>query len=175
MKGDAMKPLRYFVHLFTVLALLLLDLVLLLIFKEHAVLSVYSLIPLAFMALAVLNGILSCLLKRKGNFLILGKRFGPFFYEDLDYTFTEAYEKQFRRMLLIYLAAIPFYIPIIFFAKSFPETLFTLLVFFVPQIIFILMGIKGTLNEVKTQKRKEEAERRERKEQERREELGYWK
>lgn len=155
--------------------LLFLNALSVLLFKKYAALSECSLIPLAFMVLAILNGALSCLLKHKGNFLMLGKHFGAFFDDDADYTFTEEYEARFRLMLFIYSAFIPFYIPIIFFAKSVLQALPSLAVFFLPQLIFVLMGIADTAREFKAQRHKEETERREREEQERREELGAWK
>ena len=88
-----------------------------------------------------------------------------------DRTLTDGYEKEFRMMLLIYCAAIPFYIPIICFASNWADTLWTLLVFIVPQGIFIAHEIRKTIQDVKIQKEREK----ERIEQERREELGYLK
>lgn len=100
---------------------------------------------------------------KKQNAVFVGVTFLLLFLNDLSV------------LLFIYSAFIPFYIPIIFFAKSVLQALPSLAVFFLPQLIFILMGIADTAREFKAQRHKEETERREREEQERREELGAWK
>ncbi len=78
-------------------------------------------------------------------------------------------------MLFVYLVAIPFYIPIIFFASSWWETLWALAVFLFPQATYIVHGIYQTIQDVKESKRKQAQLEKERIEQERREELGHWK
>lgn len=157
------------------LILLIINIIPILVFAERSMISVYSFPPTAVMALVVLNGVLSCIFKHKGNFLMISKYPGFIFLDDKEYTFTEEYEREFRWMLLVYCAAIPFYLPIIFFASSWPQTLWALLVFFIPQAIFVGHGIYQTVQEVKKEKRKQEQLEKERIEQERREELGYWK
>lgn len=167
--------LKYSLIFCITLALLLVNIIPVLVFWGSATISVYSLPPMAVMALVVINGVLSCVFKHKGNFLMIRKYRSAIFSADKDYTFTDEYEKEFRWMLLIYCAAIPFYIPIIFFASSWSQTLWTLLVFFIPQVIFIAHGIYQTVQDVKEEKRRQAQLEKERKEQERREELGYWK
>jgi hypothetical protein len=127
------------------------------------------------MSLVTVNGILACLFKHKGNFLMFGKKHGFIFSQDKDYTFNDDHENEFRLMLLVYCAAIPFYLPVIFFASSWPQTLWTLFVLFVPQAIFIIQGIYKTVQDVKKEKLLQEQIQKERIEQERREELGRWK
>ena len=97
------------------------------------------------------------------------------FSEDKEYTFTEEYERKFRWMLLVYFAAIPFYLPIICFATTWQQILWSLLVAFVPQGIFIGCGIAGTIGEAKKERLRQAQLEKERIEQERREELGRWK
>ena len=70
---------------------------------------------------------------------------------------------------------IPFYIPQIFFASNYLQTLWALLTFFIPQIVFIIMGVTDILKDVKEYKAKTEQLEKERLLQEQREELGKWK
>ena len=168
------KTLKY-PHIFCiVLAVLLINAIPLLVFREKAGISVYSRFSIAIMVLDVVNGILACIYKHKGNFLVIGSSSSTF-SADKEHTFTEEYEREFRLMLLIYCSAIPFYIPVIFFASSWAETLWAVLVFFAPQVIFIARGIYQTMQDVKEEKRVQAQREKERKEQEAREELGRWK
>ena len=162
--------LSYGTILATTASLLLLNIIFVLIFRKNISISTYSLPPIALGVLVLINGVLACILKHKGNFLVIRKHRGMLFYLK-DRTLTDSYEKEFRMMLLIYCAAIPFYIPIICFASNWADTLWTLLVFIVPQGIFIAHEIRKTIQDVKIQKEREK----ERIEQERREELGYLK
>ncbi len=171
-----MKYKLKYSHIFHItLALLIINLIPVLCFRKSVVLSQYTLPPIAVMSLMIINGILSCIFKHKGNFLIIRKYHGFIFSSDKDYTFTEEYEKNFRWMLLVYCAVIPFYLPIAFFASSWLQTLWTLLVLLVPQAIFVIHSIYETIQDVKKEKLRQKQLQKERIEQGRREELGHWK
>lgn len=138
--------------------------------------SIFSLPALYLMIVMVIQAVLSYLLRHKGNFLLF-RRFGRAnpFAADKDSTFNDLYINRFFFMLKIHCLAIPFYIPQIFLTSSYVGTLWALLVFFSPQVVFIIMGIVGTFKDVKENKAKEERLEKERFAQERREELGKWK
>ena len=78
-------------------------------------------------------------------------------------------------MLKIYCLAIPFYIPQIFLTSSYIGSLWALVVFFSPQLIYVIMGIADTLKDVKESKAKEVQLEKERLAQEKREESGKYK
>ena len=168
------KHLKYSHIFFVTLGLLIVNAIPVIVFRDQIKISAYSLIAITVAAVVVFNGILACLFKHKGNFLIMRKHNGAIFSEDKDHTFTNRYECEFRRMLLIYCAAIPFYIPIICFASNLQEALWSLLVYSVPQIIFLVNEIRKTLKDVKKEKLHQAQLEKERIEQERREELGHW-
>lgn len=128
------------------------------------------------MIIMVIQAILSYVLRHKGNYLPF-RRFGhpnPF-TTDKDYTFKDSYVNRFFFMLKVYCLAIPFYIPQIFLTSSYFESLWALVVFFFPQIVYVIMEIADTLKDVKEDKAKKEQLDKERLAQERREELGKWK
>ena len=167
--------LKYRFIFLSVLIASVLNILPVIVFWSKAAVSRYSLAPMGIMALVILNGILACIFKNKGNFLMIRNYRWSLFSEDREYTFTDAYERQFRWMLLIYCTSIPFYVPIIFFSSSWSNTLWTLLVLLIPQGSFIAYDIKKTVDDVKASKRHRERLEQERIKQEQREELGRWK
>ena len=174
------KPLSYRTMFFVVALLLLLNLLPIFFFAERAKFSVFSLLPLTTALLMCIHALLAFLFKHKGNFLMLRRKtfvwiFLHVFSEDKDYTFTEEYESEFRRMLLVYCAAVPFYIPIVAFTTTAPQMLWTLVPLFFPQLVYTVWGIRATLRDVEKDKARRAERDRERREQERREELGHWK
>ncbi len=152
----------------------LLNIIPLFIFKDNAVFSQYSIPPLMLMLIAIINGVIALIFKHKGNFFIIRKYNNPF-TNDKDYTFTPEYEKKFVLSFVIYFAQVPFYLPLIFFTKNWVQTLFSLLLFAFPQIIFIIQGMIETVKDVKAEKIKKQQREQELREQQRREELGHWK
>lgn len=159
-----------------VLIVLALNILAVVIFAKNASLSAYSIAPAGAMAVMIANGIFACIFKNKGNYLVLRRRRGfGMFSEDKEYTFSDEYEREFRIMLLVYCAAIPFYIPLIFFPNGMSAAFLTMLVLSLPQVIFIIFSVKKTVDEAKARKQRDEQLERERAEQERREELGRWK
>lgn len=143
--------------------------------KSSMAISEFSIPALFLMIAMIINGILSYLLRHKGNGLTFSRFDCNPFAPDRDYTFEESYTKRFFIMLKIYCLVIPFYIPQIFFASNYLQTLWALLTFFTPQIVFIIMGVTDILKDVKEYKAKTEQLEKERLLQEQREELGKWK
>ncbi len=156
------------------LILTLLNIIPLFIFKDFVAFSGYSWIPLVLMLVVIFNGILALICKHKGNFFVI-RRYNNPFSNDKDYTFTPEYEKKFTVSLAIYFAAVPFYIPVIFFIKNWPQAILALLLFALPQIIFVIQGMIETVKDVKADKIKKYQQKQELREQQRREEMGQWK
>jgi hypothetical protein len=138
--------------------------------------SRFSLPALFLMIIMIIHSMVSYMLRHKGNYLPF-RRFGhpnPF-TTDKDYTFEELYIKRFFFMLKIYCLVIPFYIPQIFLTSTYFESLWALVTFLTPQVVYVIMGIVDTLKDVKEYKAKREQLEKERLSQEQREELGKWK
>lgn len=155
--------------------ILMINILIVLSKKSSMAISEFSIPALFLMIAMIINGILSYLLRHKGNGLTFSRFDCNPFAPDRDYTFEESYTKRFFIMLKIYCLVIPFYIPQIFFASNYLQTLWALLTFFIPQIVFIVMGVTDVLKDVKEYKAKTEQLEKERLLQEQREELGKWK
>lgn len=155
--------------------ILMINILIVLSKKSSMAISEFSIPALFLMIAMIINGILSYLLRHKGNGLTFSRFDCNPFAPDRDYTFEESYTKRFFIMLKIYCLVIPFYIPQIFFASNYLQTLWALLTFFIPQIVFIIMGVTDILKDVKEHKAKTEQLEKERLLQEQREELGKWK
>lgn len=155
--------------------ILMINILIVLSKKSSMAISEFSIPALFLMIAMIINGILSYLLRHKGNGLTFSRFDCSPFAPDRDYTFEESYTKRFFIMLKIYCLVIPFYIPQIFFASNYLQTLWALLTFFIPQIVFIIMGMTDVLKDVKEYKAKTEQLEKERLLQEQREELGKWK
>ena len=155
--------------------ILMINILIVLSKKSSMAISEFSIPALFLMIAMIINGILSYLLRHKGNGLTFSRFDCNPFAPDRDYTFEESYTKRFFIMLKIYCLVIPFYIPQIFFASNCLQTLWALLTFFIPQIVFIIMGVTDILKDVKEYKAKTEQLEKERLLQEQREELGKWK
>ena len=166
------RNVLYFL-LYTVI--LMINILIVLSKKSSMAISEFSIPALFLMIAMIINGILSYLLRHKGNGLTFSRFDCNPFAPDRDYTFEESYTKRFFIMLKIYCLVIPFYIPQIFFASNYLQTLWALLTFFIPQIVFIIMGVTDILKDVKEYKAKTEQLEKERLLQEQREELGKWK
>lgn len=155
--------------------ILMINILIVLSKKSSMAISEFSIPALFLMIAMIINGILSYLLRHKGNGLTFSRFDCNPFAPDRDYTFEESYTKRFFIMLKIYCIVIPFYIPQIFFASNYLQTLWALLTFFIPQIVFIIMGVTDISKDVKEYKTKTEQLEKERLLQEQREELGKWK
>lgn len=155
--------------------ILMINILIVLSKKSSMAISEFSIPALFLMIAMIINGILSYLLRHKGNGLTFSRFDCSPFAPDRDYTFEESYTKRFFIMLKIYCLVIPFYIPQIFFASNYLQMLWALLTFFIPQIVFIIMGVTDVLKDVKEYKAKTEQLEKERLLQEQREELGKWK
>ena len=154
----------------------LINVIPLLIFKNKASLSNYSYFSVIIMIMAVIHGVFSFFLRHKRNFLLARKYAGSVFSEDKDYTFTEKYEREFFWQFCVFWFAIPFYIPCIFFVSGrFLRFLLPVCVYFIPQLIYIVYGISGTLKNVKEYRALQEKQKQELMEAQRREEMGYFK
>jgi len=143
------------------------------LFREKAAVTGYSVPAIILMAAIVYNGFAAIALRHKGNFLVLRHHgfFRPF-GADREYTYSEEYEKKFSWMLPVYFSAVPFYLPCIFFVKTQAGFLWALLVLCVPQLVFWIHSIMNERKDAKEKQQKRETELRE---QQLREESGRFK
>lgn len=138
--------------------------------------STYSLPALLCMIIMAIHAVLSYLLRNKGNFLPFSRLGSPNpFADDKDYTFEDSYVKRFFFMLKVYCLAIPFYIPQIFLTSSYAGSFWALVVFFAPQVVYVVMESVDISKDVKDSRARQEQLEKERVAQEQREELGKWK
>lgn len=106
------------------------------------------------MFLMIIHATLSYILRHKGNYLPFRRFTHPIpFASDKDYTFKDEYLNRFFIMLKVYCLAIPFYIPQIFLTSSYVATLWALVPFIIPQLVYVIIGIADTLSEVKKDKK----------------------
>jgi hypothetical protein len=95
----------------------------------------------------------------------------PKLLKDEDFAFSPEYQNEFALTLFVYCAAIPFHIPVIFFATYGFTFLSSTVIFLIPQLIFIIRGAIFVAKTFEVEKQYD----RERIEQEKRESLGKWK
>ncbi len=172
------KHILYYTIAFV--ALLLLNILSVVIFRKHADITKYSIPAIALMVFTILYGLSACIFKRTGNFLRFDYRFLKyfifnFFEPEKEFTFTVDYEDRFNKMLAIYYIVIPFYIPCIFFSSTAATMPIAVIVFLVPQIIFVAWDIFDRVQYVKYKKQEARRLEEELKQQQRREEMGRWK
>ncbi len=176
-----MKRKRYILYYAIAFSvLLLLNILSVVIFRKHAEITKYSIPAIALMVFAILYGLAACIFKRTGNFLRYDYRFLKyfifnFFEPEKEFTFTVDYEDRFNKMLAIYYIVIPFYIPCIFFSSTAATMPIAVIVFLVPQIIFVAWDIFDRVQYVKYKKQEARRLEEELKQQQRREEMGRWK
>lgn len=164
----------------TILSLVV-NIVLLRVFRERSDITKDSWFPALLMFIVILNGVLACCYKHKANYLLIGTggthnpNHFAIWCEDKAYTFEEAYEIEFRWMLLVYCVAIPFYLPAIYLAKGGFCYLWGFVVLIVPQLVFWIYYICSSIKGGKEAKQRRLQAQKELEEQKKREELGYWK
>jgi hypothetical protein len=165
--------LRYPLILGVLLALLLVNATPVLLLPEKAALTNFSVFPGAIAILMIIYGLCALIDKHKGNYFQLSDPRGRSLSYNKSYTYKEPYEREFRLSMLIYFGAVPFYIPLIFFARSYPAATFgTFAVMLVPQIFLAIPMVREAIQDSKERKRILAERERERIEQERREERG---
>lgn len=149
------------------------------LFWEKAQFTSFSILPTVLMGYMLLKAATCYVFRHKGDYLHFSGMPSffmlAFFAEDKDYTYEEAYTKHFFGGLYLYLAAIPFQLPFIFFVGDDPLlTMLSLLVIAAPNGVFFCEELRETWQEARERK---EARARQEKEllgQQRREEEGKW-
>lgn len=95
------KSLKYSHVFFITLAFLIINIIPSIIFCDEIELSLYSLPPIAAAVMVSVNGVLACIFKRKGNFLMI-KKYRPsllFLAWLPDLEFRKSAEAQFLQRL----------------------------------------------------------------------------
>lgn len=153
------------------------------IFSEYAALSRYSIYPALVMLVATICAILAYDFRHSKTlsigFLGFGDiepinmlRYIPKKIENEDFTYSAEFEKEFAFTLFIYCSAIPFTIPIMFFATNTSKSTSATLVMLFPQAVYF---VKGTFMHMQDRKKDKIEQKRALIDQEKREELGKWK
>ena len=114
----AKTKLTYPLVLSILLGLLLLNVILVLALPDKAALTRYSYPPGILLIVLTIYGLCAIIDKHKGNYFRLESSRGRSFSGNKSYTYTEAYEREFRWSLLIYFGAMPFYLSLVFFCKK---------------------------------------------------------
>ena len=160
----------------------LINAIILLIFKdkfihrEQLIASLTSFIALILMMIMVLMGILSYFNRRKGNLLSFGTARNVIWIIERNCTYTEEQRRDFYWKFILFWFVIPFHIPCIIFSTKEYHALWSLALFFIPQIVYFISEVTIPMHkEKKKQKLIREKEEQEQKEQQKREEMGYFK
>ncbi len=143
------------------------------IFRNNINLSTSSFFaaPLIFIFLLI-RGIMACA-EKNDRLLLLNKHYVSKFYR---YNRpTEQQLKDFYLKATIYFAVLPFYLPVALFSSKNTDSLWCLLLLFIPQFAIVGIEFAKMMLERKEMKLKEELWEKEKQEQEKREELGRWK
>ena len=168
------KPWSYR-QVFLVVALsLLVNSLILLLFWDRVKITSASIISIFLASVYLLSAVLVCLKKHTPDAFEMRHRHSlkNWRWEDCSEEVSDEEEREFRFAMLVYWSVIPFYLPIIFFSTHFAHGLFSLLLVYLPQIVYFVQSIKHTR---KFMREMHERDVRERKEQEAREEMGRWK
>ena len=171
---------RKFIFIILFVAVLVANIVPVLIFRDKAAITKYSIPAIGLAVFSIIHGFVSYIFRHKGNFLrinfwLVKNAAVLLFYEDEDYTFSIDYNKRFNGLLFLYCIVIPFYIPFIFFTKTAVIMPFAIIVFLLPQIVFGMMEIKQVKSNIQRYQTKKQQIEAERTAQERRESMGEWK
>ena len=159
-------------HVFAVVAFLLLfNVLILLLFWDRVKITLASIFPIFLASVYLLSALLVCLKKHTPDAYEMRRSYSPknWRWEDCSEEVTDEEEREFRFAMLVYWSVIPFYLPIIFFSTHYAHGLFSLLVVYVPQVIYFVQSMKHTR---KIMRELHERDVKERKEQEAREEMG---
>ena len=173
------------INMIVIVAILVVSVLPMLLFMNRLQVTKYSIPAICFLAVHLVYGLIAYIFQNKGNFLrfsmyfICNIDFFLFCKEDKEYTFTKEYEKEFDQMLATYYSVVPMYAPCIFLSSA-PTVMFVpLIVFALPQVLFIIKEARKKTSYVKERIRMEKQKRdvieQQRIEQERRESMGKWK
>lgn len=171
---------RKIINALIIVAVFCISIIPVIAYKKNLHITKYSIPAIFLFVFHLLYGLLAYYLRYKGNFLrfnrLLLKQIVFYFFEsNREYTFTEEYKKKFYRMFVVYYSVVPMYIPCIFLTSTVGAMPIALIVFAIPQVLFVLAGCGGVVNSITKENQKNQQLDRERAEQERREKNGQWK
>ena len=154
------------------------------IFWESAKLTIYSIPAIICLVSSVVYALIAYSLRERGNLFLIGTSrlffmlLYSFFREDNNiYTSHPYYKKEILISGIIFGSAIPFYIPIAFFAHDFYSVMLWVLrlclIWVITSLVFIIVW--RIVIVLKIQKQEKAQDDVYRKEQEQRESIGKWK
>ncbi len=125
-----------------------------LLFWKRIQITKYSIPAICLFVFHLFYGLLAYCLRHKENYLRIRHVFFRHFFlnliqPDRDETYTKEYMQQFYRMLVVYYAVTPMYIPCIFLTSTIAAMPIALIVFLLPQSLFILKEIRDVANDIK--------------------------
>ena len=151
--------------------LFLFNIVGVILFKNNFRLSPNTLIATLFFIATLIRGAIG--FSTKNRWFLYG-----FYKRRRFYRYNQPINQQLHDFYLyatVYFSAIPFYLPLAAFSERTVHTLWSLALFYVPQLVLAGFEMRKAMIERKKKKTKEELLKKEKKEQEKREEMGYWK
>ncbi|MBO5939100.1 MAG: hypothetical protein J6Q82_06335 [Clostridia bacterium] len=161
-------------------AILFVSIVPLLLFWNKLQITKYSIPAIGLLTFHLLYGLLAYVFQNKGNFLAFSTYFLRnadiiLFRKDAEYTFTQEYKQSFHRMLALYYSVVPMYLPCILLTSTPAAMPIALIVFFIPQSVFLFQKIQEKRAFIKAKIQEKQRMEEELREQKRKEELGKWK
>lgn len=168
------------INLLLFLGIIFISILPMLIFMDKIEITKFSIPAICLFVFHLLYGFVAYCFRHKGNFLRFNHLFLRHFWFNFvepnkQYTYTKEYRQTFYRMLALYFAVVPMYIPCIFLTATLVAMPIALIVFFVPQMLFISFEVREISNDIKQARQKKHQEDHEKKEQEYRESIGKWK
>ena len=157
-------------------AVLLANALPIIVFREQAAITVYSVPALVFAFCSIVYAIIAVSLRDRFNLFFLNLYIVARLFRK-SYNQTQEYKEDFIKFAFVYCAGIPFYITVSLFVDNFYAGIIRALdVSIVSGVAIILLGLVPpmikNISYQKQQRMKEEADRRE---QEHRESMGQWK
>ncbi len=171
-----MKKNKKLIYGVLTVAVLIVSILPIIIFKEQVAITKYSIPSIVFAFCSVVYAIIAISLRERYNLFflnlyIIAKLFNKSYNE------TQEYKEDFIRFAFAYCASIPFYITVSFLVDNFYSGIMRPLeVSIVRDVVIILLGlVPPIIKNIKTKKQNRMRDEADRKEQERRESMGQWK
>ena len=177
-----MKNFKARTFLYAVLSLTILCCnVLLILLRDGAGLTRYSIIPLVFAGCSVLYAVIAFVFKDKGNLFVAGRfwlyRTLSLMSSEKSRVEDEEYKKEFALSAFLYCVTIPMYITYAFFATGFYSALEQALGWTIVRLIAIIVVVilPPIIKNAKARAHQQMKDEADRKDQEHRESMGKWK
>ncbi len=164
------------IYVILAIAILIISILPIIIFKEHAEITKYSIPSFVFAFCSIVYAIIAISLKERFNLFFLNLYIIARMFNK-SYNKTQEYKESFIRFAFVYCASIPFFITLSFFVDNFYSGITQPIeICIIRDVAIILLGfVPPFIKNSKAKKQEQIKQETDRKEQERRESMGQWK